>query len=70
NKNKYIVSIFANAVFEKGYLLNDFKNNNKNININTKKQYGKNKFVNYKQDPLDYDLLRQIELQSLKGLLD
>ena len=68
NKNKYIVSIFANAVFEKGYLLNAFKNNNKNINTN--KQYGKNKFVNYKQDPLDYDLLRKIELQSLKGLLD
>lgn len=68
NKNKYIVSIFANAVFKKGYLLNDFKNNNKNINTN--KQYGKNKFVNYKQDPLDYDLLRKTELQSLKGLLD
>lgn len=68
NKNKYIVSIFANAVFEKGYLLNDFKNNNHSINTN--KQYGKNKFVNYKQEPLDYDLLRKIELQSLKGLLD
>lgn len=68
NKNKYIVSIFANAVFEKGYLLNDFKNNNHSINTN--KQYGKNKFVNYKQEPLDYDLLRRIELQSLKGLLD
>ena len=68
NKNKYIVSIFANAVFEKGYLLNDFKNNNHSINTN--KQYGKNKFVNYKQEPFDYDLLRQIELQSLKGLLD
>lgn len=68
NKNKYIASIFTNAVFEKGYLLNDFKNNNKNININ--KQYGKNKFVNYKQEPLDYELLRQIELQSLKELLD
>lgn len=69
NKNKYIASIFTNAVFEKGYLLNDFKNNNQNISIN--KQYGKNKFVNYKQEPLDFDLLRQIEIMTLKeGLED
>lgn len=66
NKNKYIASIFVNAVFEKGYLLNDFKNNNENTN----KTYAKNKFVNYNQQPLDYDLLRQIELQSLKDVME
>ena len=68
NKNKYIASIFANAVFEKGYLLNDFKINNQNIS--TSKQYGKNRFVNYNQQSLDYDLLRQIELQSLKDVIE
>ncbi len=65
NKNKYIASIFANAVFEKGYLLSDFKNNSENNN-----KTAKNKFVNYNQQPLDFDLLRQIELQSLKDVME
>ena len=61
NKNKYIASIFANAVFEKGYLLNDFKNNSKNTSNNTK-----NRFINYKQREYDADFFRKIELQSLQ----
>ncbi len=68
NKNKYIASIFSNTVFEKGYLLNDFNKNNKRITTNT--TYNKNKFVNYDQKPLDYNLLRQIELQVLKDVMD
>lgn len=67
NKNKYIASIFANAVFEKGYLLSEFKNNNENNN----KTSAKNKFVNYNQNDIDYDTLRAIELQSLaEGVTD
>ena len=67
NKNKYIASIFANAVFEKGYLLSEFKNNNENNN----KTSAKNKFVNYNQNDIDYDTLRAIELQSLaEGVID
>lgn len=67
NKSKYIASIFANTVFEKGYLLNDFKNNNENTRINN--NYNKNRFINYDQTPLDYDLLRQLELQSLREVM-
>ena len=33
---------------------------------NIKNNYGKNKFVNYKQEPLDYELLRKIEIMALK----
>lgn len=66
NKNKYIASIFANAIFEKGYLLSEFKNNNENNN-----KTAKNKFVNYNQNDIDYDTLRAIELQSLaEGVTD
>ena len=68
NKNKYIASIFANAVFEKGYLLNEFKSSKQNIGTNN--TYNKNKFVNYDQKPLDLDLLRQIELLSLREAMD
>ncbi len=40
-----------------------FKPNNNSI-------YNKNKFVNYKQRPLDYDLLREIEIRDLKRGID
>ena len=43
--------------------LNDFKNNNKGTNTTS----AKNKFVNYKQRPLDNDLLRKIEQHDLKN---
>lgn len=67
NKNKYIASIFANTVFEKGYLLNDFKNNNEN----TIKTYNKNKFLNFNQGDFDYNSLRAMELKSLReGFVD
>ncbi len=42
------------------------KRSEQTFKVNTNNNYGKNKFVNYKQEPLDYDLLRKIEIMTLK----
>lgn len=66
NKNKYIASIFANAVLEKNYALEKF---NKQIEFE-KERYNKNKFINYNQKEYDYELLKQIERMALEDIDD
>ena len=71
NKAKYISAIFTNAILEKSYLLDDAKREISDSNYNYTQSYGTNKFVNYKQESLDNDLLRQIEQKTLReGLED
>ncbi len=42
------------------------KNSERMFNRNNNYNHGTNKFVNYKQEPLDYELLRKIELKTLR----
>ncbi len=66
NKAKYISAIFTNAILEKSYLLDDAKREISDSNYNYTKSYSTNKFLNYKQEPLDNDLIRQIEQKNLR----
>lgn len=66
NEEAYIRQTFINAVFEKKYSFEAPENNN-SYNSNNKGYYGKNKFVNFKQEPYDYEMLRKIELRDLRG---
>lgn len=62
NQNKYIASIFANAILEKNYILSEFENTNKPQITKTTK----NKFTNYKmQQKPNSEMLRKLELKAL-----
>lgn len=43
------------------------KRKTQNLKNNSNIYYGTNKFTNYKQRPIDYEMLRKIELKDLKG---
>lgn len=52
-------------VLNKQNRIEEFKKNKNNINYSTK-----NKFINYNQENIDYDMLRKIEIMSLKEGID